>query len=126
MAVPVQIRQFFPQLRAREGEMRADRPLAQSRHRRDLPMLELLDQMQPRDDGLHFRQLVQRILDAPRDLIRSRRKIGVITPRRRLTLRDLLVFDAPAVLQNVEREVGGNAKDPGSERLAELERLWSD
>src|ERR1044071_4439846 len=119
IAVSVQVRQLFSQLRARERKMRAHRSLAQSRHRGNLAMLELFDQMQPRDDALHLRQLVDGPADPPRDLARDRRKIGAVPARGRLSLRDLFVLHALAMLEHVEREIRGDAKDPRSERLVD-------
>ena len=86
----VEIRQFHFQFRPRQREVRPHRPLAQSDHRRDLAVLELLDQMRRATmrciSGSDSMALSMRAAD----LVRAGRQVRRVAARRRLGRRSAL------------------------------------
>src|SRR5258706_15017776 len=101
--------------------MRPYGPLTQSDEGRDFTVLELLDEMEPGHDALHLRQRFDGRVDAGPDLVRIGRKVRRVAAGRRLRVAQLLLADAAPVLEDVEREVGDDAKDPRPKRLTGLE-----
>ena len=80
-----------------------------------------VDEMEPGYDTLHLRQRFDGRVDAGPDLVRIGRKVRRIAAGRRLRVAQLLLPDAAPVLEDVEREVGDDAKDPRPKRLTGLE-----
>ena len=101
--------------------MRPHRSLAEFHHLRNLAVIELLDEVQPRNDALHLRQRLDRCIDARTELVCNRRQIGLIPSLRRLRFAQLFVTEPASMLHDVEREIRHDAKDPWSERLAGTE-----
>ena len=101
--------------------MRAHRPLAQSRHLRDLGVAELLDEVEPRHDALHLRQRLDGGVDAHGQLARARRQIGIVAAGGRLDVAQLFVPEALAMFDHVQCQVRHDSIDPRTEWLSRLE-----